>query len=208
VSKSSMSIAPGVIVENIGDDVVVMVPGSTEVIRLSGDGAQLVRALRDGHPVVPTQTVTELVNRGILVSPTGMSRRGLIKAGAIGAGAGITVMAMPNAAVASSIQFIDLIGGWYENLGFYNFELANAFWTPPIDFPDPMPSTDISDVSKLSIAGTTVDIESSNLDVNNGALFISWGGAITGFTDGDEGTFTWVGTDGITRYYRVTFSAT
>jgi len=119
VKKSSMSIAPGVIVETIGDDVVVMVPESTEVIRLSGDAAQLVRAIHDGPAVAPTQTVTELINRGILVSPTGMSRRGLITAGAIGAGAGITALAMPGVAAASSSSDepgdgrIALLGDYY-----------------------------------------------------------------------------------------------
>jgi len=97
-----MSIAPGVIVENVGDDVVVMLPESTEVIRLSGDAAQLVRAIHNGQLVVPSETVTELINRGILVSQTGMSRRGLITAGAIGAGAGVAALAMPGVAAAAS----------------------------------------------------------------------------------------------------------
>ena len=102
MKKSSMSIAPGVIVEKVGDDVVVMVPESTEVIRLSGDTAQLVRAIHDGLPVVPSEAVYELIDRGILVSHTGMSRRGLITAGAIGAGAGVAALAMPSVAAASS----------------------------------------------------------------------------------------------------------
>jgi hypothetical protein len=98
-----MSIAPGVIVENIGDDVVVMVPGSTEVIKLSGEVAHTIRSIQAGETsVLPSETVSELVDRGIVVSQAGMSRRGLIKAGAIGAGAGIAVMAMPGAAAASS----------------------------------------------------------------------------------------------------------
>ncbi len=102
MKKSSMSIAPGVIVEMVGDDLVVMVPESTEVIRLSGDAAQLVRAIHDGLPVLPSEAVTELIDRGILVSHTGMSRRGLITAGAIGAGAGVAALAMPSVASASS----------------------------------------------------------------------------------------------------------
>jgi len=103
VKKSSMSIAPGVIVEMVGDDVVVMVPGSTEVIRLSGDSAHTIRAIHAGDvSVLPSHTVTELMERGILISRAGMSRRGVLKAGAIGAGAGIAVLTMPSVAAASS----------------------------------------------------------------------------------------------------------
>jgi hypothetical protein len=95
--------APGVVVEHVGDDVVVLVPGSTEVMKLSGGVAHTIRSIQAGATsVLPSETVSELVDRGIIVSRAGMSRRGLIKAGAIGASAGIAVMAMPGVAAASS----------------------------------------------------------------------------------------------------------
>jgi hypothetical protein len=103
MSHHTLSIAPGVIIEHLGPDVVVMVPGSTEVIKLSGDAAHTIRAIQAGDVhALPSETVSELVDRGIVVSQAGMSRRGLIKAGAIGAGVGIAVLAMPGVAAASS----------------------------------------------------------------------------------------------------------
>jgi hypothetical protein len=118
VSKSSMSIAPGVIVENVGDDVVVMLPESTEVIRLSGDAAQLVRAIHAGDvSVLPSHTVTELLERGILISQAGMSRRGVLTAGAIGASAGLAALSMPTVAAAASAPvlfgtLVQAANGW------------------------------------------------------------------------------------------------
>jgi len=103
MSQHVLSIAPGVIIEHVGSDVVVMVPESTEVIKLSGDAAHIIRNIHAGDVhVLPSEAVSELVHRGIVVSQAGLSRRGLIKAGAIGASAGIAVMAMPGAAVAAS----------------------------------------------------------------------------------------------------------
>ena len=120
MSKSSMSIAPGVTVENVGDDVVVMVPESTEVIRLSGDAAQLVRAIHAGDvSVLPSHTVTELLERGILISQAGMSRRGVLTAGAIGAGAGIAALTMPSVAAASSAP-VSTVAAW--NAFTFDFE--------------------------------------------------------------------------------------
>lgn len=43
-----------------------------------------------------------------MIETSGMSRRGLIKAGAIGAGAGIAVMAMPGVAAASSLLILQM----------------------------------------------------------------------------------------------------
>jgi hypothetical protein len=103
MAHHTLSIAPGVITEHVGDDVMAILPGSTDVLTLSGDAAIAVRAVQAGDaPVLPTATVSELVERGVLVTRSGMTRRGLIKAGAIGAGAGIAVLAMPGVAAASS----------------------------------------------------------------------------------------------------------
>ena len=92
----------GVVVEQVGDDVLVVVPGTTEALRLSGEAAKTVLTIQAGESVSSSDPVVgELVARGVVEGP-GLSRRGLIKAGAIGAGAGIAVLALPSVAAASS----------------------------------------------------------------------------------------------------------
>jgi hypothetical protein len=98
---SRVALASGVVVEELGGDLMVMVPGSTEVLTLSDVAADAVRRVQSGSPVATDAVVSDLVRLGVLET-SGLSRRGLIKAGAIGAGAGIAVMAMPNAAMAAS----------------------------------------------------------------------------------------------------------
>jgi hypothetical protein len=98
---SGLALVSGVVVEDLGDHLMVMVPGSTEVLTLSGDAATAVRRVLSGSPVVADAVVSDLVRLGVLEN-SGLSRRGLVKAGAIGAGAGIAVLAMPTAAMAAS----------------------------------------------------------------------------------------------------------
>jgi hypothetical protein len=103
MGKTTFTITPGAVIELIGNEAVVMLPGSTSVMRVSEEQAHTLRAIEAGHtPGLPAQTVESLIDAGIVVSEAGMSRRSLVKAGAIGAGAGIAVMAMPGVAAASS----------------------------------------------------------------------------------------------------------
>lgn len=98
----SLSINPGVIVEPLGDDLMVVVPGSKEVVCLSGRPAEIVLDLQAGKNIDPSDpAVSDLAGLGIVSTP-GLSRRGMIKASAVGIGAGIAVMAMPGVAAASS----------------------------------------------------------------------------------------------------------
>ena len=98
------SVAPDAVVEVVGADVFVHLPGSSEVIRLSGATAEAFLAIQAGEQVDSLdKAVHELVAIGVVQS-RGLSRRGLVKAGAIGAGAGITVLAMPSIAAASSVE--------------------------------------------------------------------------------------------------------
>jgi hypothetical protein len=174
MTKNTLSIAPGVITEHIGDDVVVMLPGSTDVLRLSGDAAGAVRVVQAGGvPSLPSETVSDLVKRGVLVSQAEVSRRDLIKAGAIGAGAGIAVLAMPGVAAASSVQRTQLIGVYYP--GFYiasytdslleesavqSYLEANGLPADLPSVPDPLITDDegiLLDVPELGIFGAEVD---------------------------------------------------
>jgi len=114
-------VSPGVIVERVGDDLMVVVPGASDVVSLSGRPADVlldVQAGRDVDPLDPAlKTLSDL---GIVTSP-GMSRRGLITAGALGAGAGVVMLSMPAAAAAGSGP--EDINGGDEPLG-----------DPPISF--------------------------------------------------------------------------
>lgn len=132
---SRIAIASGVVVEQLGADLMVMIPGSTGVLTLSGDAATAVRRIQSGSPVATDAVVSDLVRLGVLET-SGLSRRGLIRAGAIGAGAGIAVMAMPSVAMASSEQSIDGGSGrfrLYYNDGPTPLERWYAFeWTTPL----------------------------------------------------------------------------
>jgi hypothetical protein len=208
MSQHALSIAPGVIIEHVGSDVVVMVPESTEVNKLSGDAAQTIRAIQAGDvSVLPSETVSELVDRGIVVSQGGMSRRGLIKASAIGAGAGIAVMVMPSVAAASSVNIIELNGLIYGSNA-WSFEIQRGE-APGLSFPeDPLPSNSLNDVSDLtvSLGGNDVVIPRVSAGFSGSFPFITWDNSLN--TDPGAqviGEFTWLGADGVLRYYRVTF---
>lgn len=100
--KKTMTLTPGAVIEPVGDDAMVMMPGNTDVLRITGPAAETLRNIVAGQPVdASTPAVLELANHGI-ISTSAMSRRGLIRAGAIGAGAGIAVLAMPSVAAAAS----------------------------------------------------------------------------------------------------------
>ena len=97
-----VSVKPGVIVERVGDDLMVIVPGNSDVVKLTGGVAEVLLDISAGKSVdLSDPAVVDLLELGIVSTP-GVSRRGLIKAGAIGAGAGIAVLAMPSVAAASS----------------------------------------------------------------------------------------------------------
>jgi len=98
----SLSVMPGVIVERVGDDLLVIVPGNSEVVALSGLPAQVLLDVKVGQRVDSTDpALRDLIDLGIVSAP-GFSRRGLLKAGAIGAAAGVAVLAMPGVAAAAS----------------------------------------------------------------------------------------------------------
>jgi hypothetical protein len=103
MGKSTFTIVPGVVIEYIDREAMVLLPGSTSVMRLNAEQARTLRAIEsDRSSTVSVQTAQSLIQAGIVATHPSMSRRSLIKAGAIGAGAGIAVMAMPSVAAASS----------------------------------------------------------------------------------------------------------
>ena len=147
MGSKKLAIASGVIIEHVGDDLVVFTKQSTEAVKLTGYVAHTVVAIRDGSAVdVSSSSVNDLVELGIVES-SGVSRRSLITAGAVGAGAGIAMLSMPAAAAASSNtngsdsngstnQFTILFATWRLDSPNYVFE-ASFDPAPPADTPNP-----------------------------------------------------------------------
>lgn len=135
------SLADGLIVERLGDDLMVIVPGRTDVVSLSGRPAKIVIDLQAGTGVEPSEpALRDLVDLGVITAP-GLSRRGLIKVGAAGAGASIAVLAMPGVAAASSspvvsggVRRFDV--GQPDPSGPDPVSQVSLFFTPISGFPD------------------------------------------------------------------------
>ena len=106
MSDNRIHLVPGVLVENVGDNVMVSLPDHSEVLSLTGDMAEIVVALRDGEEVSPNNgdALTELERRGVitLADSKGVSRRQILTAGAAGVTGGVLALSMPAAAAASS----------------------------------------------------------------------------------------------------------
>jgi hypothetical protein len=222
--KKTITLTPGAVIEPVGDDVMIMMPGNTDILRISGPAAETLRKIVAGQPIDPlTPTILELADQGI-ISTSGVSRRGLIRAGAIGTGAGLAVIAMPGVAAASSINRIEIRGflyGVHTDDG-PNFDgpwspgIANYFgfdsgaYSPPLlspGMPVPPPTTDINDVSALSLyigPAQPLILSVAFSALTGGELYIDW--ESPGIDPGDQaiGEFTWDTPDG-TLYYRVTF---
>jgi hypothetical protein len=112
---SQVTVCDGLVVEQVGDELLVVVPGQSDVVRLTGEVAEVFQAIRSGHSVTGHgQIVTTLADLGLVVVPSGLSRRSLVKAGAVGAGVGIAVLAMPTVAAASSASVVTLTGGTWS----------------------------------------------------------------------------------------------
>jgi len=117
MDRNRHAIAPGAIIENVGEDVVVMLPSTVEAIRLSGETARTLRDIQAGTACGDGGPVDDLVALGIVKDSSALSRRSLITAGAFGAAAGISVLAMPTVAMASStgrLVITEAAWGWYN----------------------------------------------------------------------------------------------
>lgn len=186
-------IAPGVVVERLGDVLLVIVPGSSEVISLSGHAAEVLLKVTAGHKVDPLEpALKQLLKLGVLTTPS-VSRRGLVKAGAFGAGVGVAIMAMPGVAVASS-SCLDGGSGTYRN---YGGGLTAFRWNAP-DYPTPLPhgAIELSNGETISPDGYTTD---SGLEI----VGLDWVGTFSGLGGGNPvtGEFSYG-----QACYRVTFS--
>ena len=106
MSDNCIHLVPGVLVENFGDNVVVALPGQSEVLSLTGEMAEIVVALRDQHdlPRSNPDALTELERWGVITLSdySGLSRRQILTAGAAGLTGGVLALSLPIAAAASS----------------------------------------------------------------------------------------------------------
>jgi hypothetical protein len=138
-----VSLASGVVSERIGDEVLVIAPGASDAVRLSGPAAEMFLKVEAGTSVdVSDPVVSELRTLGLL-ELRGVSRRGLIKAVAIGAGAGISVLAMPSVAAAASGgaggPLVMTLIEWYPSPGLAgsgDFAVNIGSAVPDFSFPD------------------------------------------------------------------------
>jgi hypothetical protein len=141
---SRVSISSGVIVERVGDELLVIVPGRADTVKLTGHACDVFLNIQTGNKVNTSDPVlVDLVDLGV-VQASGISRRGLIKAGAIGIGAGIAVLAMPSVAAASSGMSLRLIE-WYPTPTYFgsgDFEVV-GLTVPDNQFPDVLSSLTI-----------------------------------------------------------------
>ena len=100
------ALAPGVVVENVGDQTLALVGNPPQVVRLSQEASQLLTLIQHnpGNEVDQTAALGELANLGVVedTSPSTLSRRGVIKLSAVAGAAGLSAVLLPTAAAASS----------------------------------------------------------------------------------------------------------
>ena len=191
VKNAEYVFTPGVIIEDLGSESAVYIPGVSEVLTLSGDAAAVIRRIRDGESVVGAEAVvSDLVVRGVIEPAQGMSRRGVVRAGVIGAGAGIAALAMPSVAAASSNVGQ---GGGGVSFGVFAFSstLGGFFFSPQ----------PVSAINEIVANGNTSVV----LEVDGNAQNGTWNGEDFEVLVNDTGAFgnsvvgTWTLNTGETR---------
>lgn len=114
-------LSPNLVCEEVGAELLVLVPSEHSAFSLSGETAWLVRNIeaQGALDVFPSPELTELVQRGI-VKPLGsepkLSRRGVLIGGAGVVGAGTLALGLPPSAMASSgVEFLTGRWRWLDN---------------------------------------------------------------------------------------------
>ena len=141
------ALAPGVVVENVGDQTLALVGNPPQVVRLSQEASQLLTLIQHnpGNEVDQTAALGELADLGVVedTSPSTLSRRGVIKLSAVAGAAGLSAVLLPTAAAASSTA--PFTGTYALESPWWFFEIAQT------DFPD----ADFTSLTGLTIGGTT-----------------------------------------------------
>ena len=170
-TQSGLGLAKGVVVENMGSTVLVMVPGQHDVLTLTGPAADVVNAVVAGNSISEDlEPHTEhLIAAGVLTSP--LSRRNLLRAGAIGAGASIAVLSMPSVAAASSPGGGS--GDDDDDVPSFGISFSST---------DPLPSFGVNDFRVTFPAGATAQITILSADSSFTRTYTS-GAVFTGFNN-------------------------
>jgi hypothetical protein len=86
--------------ERVGENLLVMAPGGADVMKLTVEQDQVLNRIIAGEPVGSSAVTEQLVELGLVTATSGITRRGVLSAGAVGAG--LAVLSLPTAALASS----------------------------------------------------------------------------------------------------------
>ena len=109
--SESFSLATGVVIERVGDDLVALIPDA-DVVTLTGQAADVVGRVLAGEDVDPSdEAVVALVDAGVLTAPAGLTRRKVMQLGAVATGVGVATLALPSVAAAASVTGA-LSGRW------------------------------------------------------------------------------------------------
>lgn len=108
MKQSRPAFAPGVVVENVGDQTLVLVGSPPRVVLLSPEAAELLTLIQHnlGKEVEQTAALGELADLGVVedTSASTLSRRGVIELSAVVGAAGLSTLLLPTAAAASSSE--------------------------------------------------------------------------------------------------------
>ena len=187
----TQALARGVLVESVGEDLVVMVPPG-RCFKLSGRFARVIQRLQSGEPIHDDEAIHQLQDIGILETPAAFSRRTVVRAGVLAAGAGMATLVLPGTAAASSgVDYIDLVGSLMlyptppddpVGLRFYIYYEG--------DFPtDPLPG---GTPSALTVEGLEVPVPLETHSPDPAEVEIQWD--LDHLVDDGrdyEGTFSW-----------------
>ena len=178
-SNRGYSLAPEIVVEKIGDDVIVMDSSSAEVRHVTGEAAAVVWSIANNIPLAKASNavVRQLIDAGIVTSSSAVHRRTVLGMGAVGLGAAVTALSLPAVAAASSV--ITLSGIWAV---YSSGRFLAVFDNPPATGPGP-----------LSVPGGTATYEGTRS--RSGVDYMYWeqNSATPQPNAPTVGTFTWEG---------------
>ena len=173
MEKTTFRLAEDVLIERLGEEFLVMPADSAESLRLAGEAATVVHVLlENGRSAMPkTDALSELLAAGIVKTHDGAgpSRRSLLKTGAIGVGAGVASLALPTAASAASVTYVDVTGEWGVNLVPSS---GAAFFNQVFDWPDGL--GDATDLTIISLSGMATPFLVPLTVYDAGGDFVLW----------------------------------
>jgi hypothetical protein len=187
-----------IVVEAMGTETLALHPDG-HVWHLSGHAAEVVRRASNGGVEDDSPGVAELVAQGLLAPTSTLNRRHVITGGVAAAGLALSSLALPSVALASSGVHL-LKGLLFNSSGKVGFTLTSEFVAAgdaPTDwFPEPKPSSNLSEVSGLTVGDVVVPVDQDSSYVgqqqSNSLTWISdidFASSASTYT----GTFTWSG---------------